>query len=363
MAKILFVRNVIGYGGASKMLMWVANILSKDNEVDVCYLMSFNTPMTSSRINVFRLNVNAQNPKFISRNTFGLFRNARNLSRMIKKGNYDLVVSFGDHSVYPLIIAKWLHSFKLLISERVCPYTSQKITERIRRSLYRYADFMVFQTQQAADYFKAWKHVRSVVIPNPAVGSVNDKWKYKDEAKYIINVGRIDIFQKRQDLLLEAFKMVLESYPFYRLRIVGNGEDNTKLVGLINKMRLSDSVEFLGHKTHEEINQLMREAHLFVLSSDFEGIPNIVIEALQMQMPIVSTDCSPGGASLLLDNGKYGILVEKGNATALCQGILQALSSKKNLINMGDATIGALNRFSENIIGNQWREWIKQCVR
>lgn len=363
MARILFVCDKIKNGGASKMLMWVAGVLAKENDVDVCYLESFNSEMKSSHVKVFQLERCTQKSNFISRNTFGLFRNAINLLKVIKKEHYDLVVSFGDHSVYPLIIAKRLHNFRLLISERVDPFTSRGVTERIRRSLYRKADFMVFQTQQAAAYFRSWKNIKSIVIPNPAVGTVAGKWKYKDEAKYIISVGRIDIFQKRQDILLEAFKMVLKSYPSYKLRIVGNGDDNQKLIALINKMGLADSVEFLGYKPHKDINELMRNAHLFILSSDLEGIPNVIIEALQMQMPIVSTDCSPGGASLLLDKGKYGIVVKRGDAGALCQGILQALSSKENLISMGNATIGALDRFSEDIIGIKWKEWIKQCVR
>lgn len=363
MAKILFVRDIIKNGGASKMLMWVAGVLAEDNNVDVCYLKSFNSEMKENRIKVFQLEGCTQKSNFLARNTFGLLRNAKNLSQLIKNGHYDIVVNFGDHSFYPLALAKKLHGFKLLVSERIDPYSSRSMTERIRRRLYRGAEFMVFQTQQAADYFKAWKHIKSVVIPNPAVGKVDDKWKYKDEAKYIINVGRIDIFQKRQDILLDAFKIVLKSYPSYKLRIVGNGNDNAKLMELIEKKGLTDSVEFLGYKTHKEINELMRNAQLFVLSSDSEGIPNVVIEALQMQMPIVSTDCSPGGASLLLGKGKHGVLVKRGDAVALSQGIQEALSLKENLIKMSQSTVNALDGFSEDKIGNQWKEWIKQCTR
>lgn len=100
-----------------------------------------------------------------------------------------------------------------------------------------------------------------------------------------------------------------------------------------------------------------------MLSSDSEGIPNALIEALQIGIPVVSTDCSPGGAALLLDNGKHGVLVERGDPAALSRGMEEALSSKENLIKMGNATIGALDRFTESAIGNKWNEWIKECVR
>lgn len=362
MAKILFVSDVIMNGGASKMLLWVAGTLTKQNCVDVCYLAAFKPEYVPSDIRVFRLRNDTNKSDFLSRNTIGLVRNVKSISALIKNGKYDLVISFGDHSFYPLVISKLFCRFKLLVSERVDPYSVRKLSDTIRRKLYRYADFMVFQTQQAADYFKNMRHVRSAVIHNPATGTVERSWEYKEEAKYVITVGRIDIFQKRQDVLLEAFKKVHSCYPSYKLRIIGGGDDKVELLKLIEKNGLNDCVEYLGYKKHDEINELMRNAHLFVLSSDFEGIPNALIEALQIGIPIVSTDCSPGGASLLLDNGKHGILVKRGDAVALSNGIEEALSSKEIIIRMGEMTKFALDRFSEKSIGNDWNKFIKQCT-
>lgn len=360
MKRILFVANSLSYGGASKMMLWVASVLSEQNEVDISYINDIQDINPTHGLNIFKLTNKSFHDDPISRNTISAVFLSYHLCKLIKKKQYDMVISFGDHSFYTLCIAKWFNKFTMLVSERVDPYSSRRFTDKFRRFLCRNADFMVFQTNMAQKYYPGAIQNRSIVIPNPVVGLNNLEWNYDKSEKSIITVGRLDIIQKRQDILLRAFKRLLQSYPDYKLKIAGTGKDEQKLRKLIDELSLVNNVELLGYQNN--IPELLTKSHLFVLTSDFEGIPNALIEALQVHMPIISTNCSPGGAALLLDNGRYGCLIERNNIEGLYNAMYDALTSKEKLENMSANTKDALERFSEKRIASKWKEYIKQCI-
>lgn len=359
MGKILFVADSIGYGGASKMLLWVATVLSKDNKVDLCYTNRLSNNIQTD-LHYFKLVDKDFKEDALSRNTINLLILTYSLCKLIRREKYDLVISFGDHSFYSLFVSRIFIRFKLMVSERVDPYFARGLSDKIRRFLYRFSNCMVFQTYKAAEYFPKYVQDRSKVIPNPVIGNVKQKWNYESADKSIISVGRIDIIQKRQDLLLDAFSKFSQLYSEYKLKIVGNGPDERKLLALIEEKHLMHNVEYLGFQSN--ITELLIKSQLFVLTSDFEGIPNALIEALQVEMPIISTDCSPGGAALLLNSGEHGVLVERNNADALYKAMVKAVSSRQMLESMASATHDALSKFSEEKIANEWADWVKECL-
>lgn len=359
MGKILFVRDNLGHGGASKMLLWVATLLSRNNKVDICYTNKLSNDIYTD-LHCFKLVDRDLKMDALSRNTINILILTYSLCKLIKKENYDIVINFGDHSFYPLFISKIFIRFKLMVSERVDPYFARGFSEKLRRFLYRFSNCMVFQTYKAAEYFPKCLQKRSKVIPNPVIGRIKQKWSYDLTDKSIISVGRIDIIQKRQDLLLDAFFKFSQLFPEYKLKIVGNGPDEKKLLALIKEKHLMQNVEYLGFQSN--IPELLVKSQLFVLTSDFEGIPNALIEALQVEMPVISTDCSPGGASLLLGSGQHGLLIERNNVDVLCNAMIKILSSRQMLESMANATHGALNKFSEEKIADEWNDWVKECI-
>lgn len=360
MNKILFISDSISFGGASKMLLWLAKQLSADNNVDICYINGLSNATIPPNVNSFRLSDSNLSNNALARNTINVIIQTSKFVKLLKKERYALVINFGDHAVYPLVLAKLFVDYKLLISERIDPYSSRRMSEKIRRALYRYSNYMVFQTQKALEFYPKKVQKQATVIYNPVVGSVEEKWNIDAAEDAIVSVARIDIFQKRQDVLLHAFKKVSETYPTLKLKIAGTGPDDEKLIFLVKQLELENKVDLLGYR--KDIRELLLHSKLFVLSSDFEGIPNSVIEALQMEMPVVCTDCSPGGAALLLDNGKHGLLVEKGNAQKLAEAIVIALKSKNNLQALSQRTHHALDRFCEEDIALQWKQFITKCI-
>jgi glycosyltransferase involved in cell wall biosynthesis len=149
---------------------------------------------------------------------------------------------------------------------------------------------------------------------------VRDSMGIRDEEKVIGAVGRLET-QKRFDILLQAFAQVRSARPQLRLFIVGEGGEQMKLEDMIARLGLKNSCNLLGHRT--DIVDLHHAFDLFVQSSDYEGTPNAVLEAMAMETPIVATDV--GGTAELIHHGVHGLLTPPGDPGALARAIEQAL--------------------------------------
>ena len=112
-----------------------------------------------------------------------------------------------------------------------------------------------------------------------------------------------------------------------RLVILGEGDDRSRLEGLIDKLGLKDDSALLGFMDNPF--SFMKHADLFVLASHFEGLPNVLIQALALGLPVVATN-SPGGVSELLADGKYGRLVPLHHVDMLAQSMLEELTEKES---------------------------------
>ena len=179
------------------------------------------------------------------------------------------------------------------------------------------------------------KYSKINIIPNPVItddifnqSSVSIKHSFFDlKEPLILFVGRLS---EEKDLtnLIYAFKKVQAKIPS-RLLIVGDGPDRKKLEKLVDNKNLNARVSFLGHQNNPY--PYFAKSDLFVLSSTREGLPTVIIEALAFGLKIVSTDCQSGPREILND-GKYGMLVEQSNNTALSKSIVFSLETSKPII-------------------------------
>ena len=148
-----------------------------------------------------------------------------------------------------------------------------------------------------------------------------------DRSHYVIgSVGRLEP-QKRFDLLIDAFAKLHDQQPRLRLVIAGDGSLAGALRDQVMRLGLTDSCALLGHRT--DIADLHHAFDLFVQSSDYEGTPNAVLEAMALETPIVAT--SAGGSAEIVRDGVDGLIVPPGDVPALTAAIREAISH-------GDAT-------------------------
>ena len=152
---------------------------------------------------------------------------------------------------------------------------------------------------------------------------VEGLWSCPSGAR-IVTVGSFKK-QKNHKLLLEAFSQI--NLPDARLMFVGDGEGRESLISFARQLGISDKIIIAGFQF--DPTPFYKTADLFVLSSDYEGFGNVIVESLSCGTPVVSTDC-PSGPAEILDNGRFGILVPVRDVDSLSNAIRLQLETKVN---------------------------------
>ncbi len=353
------------------MMAWVANqMANREHEVHlVTFFSEEQAHILNEKIFIHSLSVHQSNSRLI-RNTTGMFKTICRLHKLVKRLKPDVVVSFLDSVGYVYLpIGSLLTRSKFVVSERVDPYAYHGKRARIRFELMKFANGTIFQTEGAKNFFEQYRKVyqNSTVIPNPVVVSENILAKQNsipspaERDKRIVTVGRLALKQKRQDILLEAFRLFHMEYPEYKLVIYGDGADEKNIQALIEEMGLSEYAVLAGRT--DSVEEEIFRAGAFALTSDFEGIPNALIEAMSIGVPSVSTDCSPGGAALLIKDGKNGFLVPRGDAHAIAEKLAILVSNAETAERFSKNSPAITEEFAESIIADKWEAYFKKMRR
>ena len=146
-------------------------------------------------------------------------------------------------------------------------------------------------------------------------------------SSYICSVGRLDEGQKDFNTLINAYAN-LKNKISEKLVLVGDGPDREKLENLVKELNLENYIIFLGKKNNPYI--WMKNSKAFILSSKYEGLPTVLIEALILDIPSISSNCLTGPAEIL-ENGKYGELFNIGNVKELEEKILLSLEKREKI--------------------------------
>ena len=219
------------------------------------------------------------------------------------------------------------------------------------------ANGWVFQTEEAKDWYgKAIGKAKVQIIPN-AINPDFIKEPYRnDRKKTIVTAGRLTE-QKNHVLLLKAFAKICQKFPDYQLVIYGGGGNlKNKIVETVKQLNIEDRVIMPGYTTN--IGDKIKDASLFVLSSDFEGMPNALMEAMALGLPCVSTDCKGGGARFLIDNEKNGLLTPIGDVAALAKAIDRMLSDRKFAEQCGEEAHKICEQLAPEKIYREWESLI-----
>lgn len=144
------------------------------------------------------------------------------------------------------------------------------------------------------------------------------------------------------------------------LKIFGEGSLKKKLQNRIDELGLKDKVYLMGTKS--DVLNWIKESYCFVLTSDFEGLPNSLIEAMCMGIPCISTDCSPGGARQLLSDDR-GLIVPCGDKERLAEAINIYLENKDIAAQYGQAAYGLRKEIDCNKVAKEWLKLMEKIVR
>ena len=232
----------------------------------------------------------------------------------------------------------------------------------------RVNEFVANSCGVAEDFAKIYSFAagRIRVVGNPTDFAYIDQmaaesaaYRHKDEIPLIVSVGRLNKY-KRCDLLIDAFARVRKRMPAM-LWICGDGPMRERLVKDIAGRDFGDSVKFFGFQKNPYA--LMRQATLFVMTSDREGLPNALIEAQGLGIPAVSTRCHYGPDEII-EEGKTGLLIEVGDATAVAKAIETLLMDPKRCEAMGKAARERTRQlYDHSILIGQWEEFLSKTMQ
>lgn len=350
--KIIFFLIEKNYSGASKIATWLANELSKNYEVEFLTLKTSFPDGLNDGIKFFSLGQSLTNKITFYIKSIKLLRN------FFKLNNCDLIMTFMPTETMLINLAVRGLGIPFITSERSDPYFEKSIVASIGRRMYKNAHAVVFQTYEARKYFSFIKDSHSYIIPNPVLDlNCCNELDYVDRENVIVTTGRLYLKQKRQDLLINAMEIIHKEKPEFILKIYGNGPDEELLKKIVTTRKMNGYIQLLGKV--DNVLECIQNSKLFMFSSDYEGIPNSIIEALSVSVPVVTTDCSPGGAKLLIQNGKNGYVVPRGDYSEIAQKAIMALEQGKFL---ATNCKNSLRPFDEKIIFSKWMNCISKVL-
>lgn len=362
MKKVLFLTNSLGFGGAEKMLTFVANSLAfRGHSVSI---INLNTALeyvnqhkrtVDDAVAVFELE---QNNRASNKDKLKF------VLRIAKEKRPDVIIGFTNYpNMYAKIVGTLL-CVPSIMSERGDPVRTSGHTLKAKLSfaIINRSKGGVFQTEGAREFYGKGLQKRGVVIPNPIfiTGEV-PQIPHDEREKTVVSVGRLDNFQKRYDVMLDAFKLFSDKHPEYVLKLYGRGSDEERIKEWADQSNLSDKVRFMGLTT-QPMQDICRDG-MFLITSDYEGISNSLLEAMAVGLPCVSTDHTPGGARLLIDDHKNGLLAPVGDAQKLAAAMCEFAENPELAQYCGENAKDVIHRFAPERIIDMWEEYILKLCR
>lgn len=347
--------SISGGGGAERTAVLLCNSLCKDARFRVS-IYTMDTKESAypldERVNYIKLDDGLSKNK--------LLRNIERIIRLRKvtTAEVDLAIGYTIQGGIFACICKLMNpKLKTIVCERQDPYQFSRTKRKLRDFLYRISSGAVFQTLDAQKYFN--NIVKdSTVIPNFIDLSIMpDSISWNQRKNEIVSVGRLTNAKNHQ-LLINAFAEITNEFPLVKLKIYGEGPNEEELHRLIEKLDLTEKVELCGRK--KDVFSYTKYAKYFVLSSDYEGYPNALLESMALGLSCISTDCPCGGPRAMIEDGKNGLLIHVNNSVELIEKL-------RFIISHEDIAEGMAQRAEKvretNSSTNIMRQWITYIMR
>ena len=365
MQKIAFHLNSLQQGGAERVVSNLANRFAKEGYEVVIATEWYGTDEFALDQKVRRVHVGLTKEDEDRSRISKMLRRIWYLRRFMKKEKPDVVVAFTRGVLYRALAAGIGTGIPVVISVRTDPVGHyDKKADKLRIPLlFPHAAGCVFQTEGAKAFFAPYLLENSRIILNP----LNPKYVGVPEpavrTKNVVQSGRLVDF-KNQPMLIRAFLKVHEKHPDYTLKIYGpDSKDGTKeiLESIIHENHAEDFVKLMGGSNTLEKD--LADAALYAFSSDWEGLPNALMEAMALGLPVVSTDCPCGGPKTLIEDGVNGLLVPIMDEKAMTDGILRLIEDRELAERLGREARKISERANEDAVFEQWQTYLQECCK
>lgn len=358
MKTIMFYINTIEAGGAQRVMVNLCQQFAShgyDVYLVTSYPVEWEYAFTGEihRINLENTRIT---DSFLHRNCRRVLR----LRRLCKNINPDILISFMAEPNYRALIATLGLRTKTLISIRNAPDMEYpgKIHKVLAKTLFCLANGCVFQTKEAKEWFPQRIQKKSKIIMNQ-VDEVFFEGNHIYSDNCIVNIGRL-VIQKNQSLLIKAFANIADEFPHCKMEIWGEGDEFGNLNNQIIQLGLEKRVYLRG--ISDDVPGILDRASIFVLCSNFEGMPNTLLEAMAKGCPVVATDCPCGGPRELLIDGINGYLIPVDDEQELTEKIRTLLLNRSIAEKIGRNAKESANDFRPQTIYTQWEKYINKII-
>lgn len=359
--KVLVMIPSLGAGGAERVVATLANTWARGGRdvVIATFEPAAATPFYAIDAAVRLLKLDLPPISIPKRRAIAqTFRRITALRRTIRAERPEVVISFlTKMNVLSALAAEGL-GVPVIISERNNPFV-QKFNwfwEMARRFAFPKAFAFVTMTQGAADFFPKAQRPRTRIIPNPV--SIPPVERKLLASKTLTAVGRLSR-QKRFDRLLEAFARIAGEFSDWSLVIWGEGELRRDLEMLAEKLELGARVRLPG--LTEKPGDWIGTADILALSSDYEGWPNVVIEALAGGVPVVAVDCEFGVKEILQD-GALGLIAPRDDIDAFAAALARMMRDEDLRRDLSAKGRDAAKQYAPETIAAKWDALIGEAL-
>lgn len=359
METLLFYINAINGGGAERVILQLAHHFSNEGYRSVL-VTSFVDEGKEYVVpdGVIRLSMEQDEIKQskLRRNISRI----KKLREICKKERPVAVISFMAEPNFRSIIATIGLKTKRIVSVRNDPQKEYagKLGWIVGKLVLPHADGCVFQTEDAKAWFPIKLQKKSSVITN----DVKEEFFaiHRSLTQDVVSVGRLSK-QKNHALLISAFACVAERFPKQKLLLYGAGQLENDLREQIASLGMEDRILLMG--ATDDVAGVLKQARVFVLSSDYEGMPNCLMEALAAGVPCISTDCPCGGPRMLITHGENGLLVPVRDQNAMASAIEKLLSETEFADMLGNAAKARAEEYYPDKVFAKWKKYVEEVIQ
>mgnify|MGYP006324378465 CR=1 FL=1 len=345
----IIVGNITNHAGTERAVTNLANLLVKTNKYNISIISMYSKNGEkcffdlSSSVNIFHLNLSNKN-KLIR--IFGYLLFLINVNRIKNEKEIDCLIGT-THAINSLIVLLE-SSIKKIGCEHMSYDACPKVSAFLRKQLYKKLNAVVVLTKADADKYSFIKKEKLYVIPNSA--SFNCDLPSSLDNKRMITVGRLTN-QKGYDILIKLAKKIKEKCPDWSIDIFGDGCDKEMLLQLIDDEHVHGYVNILAPTSNIK-NELLNSS-LYLMSSRYEGLPMVLIEAQLCGLPIISFDC-PEGPAEVINDGEDGYLINVGDYDDYVRKVIKICKDDDLRKSFGRKATENSERFSTLNISKKW---------
>lgn len=327
MKKIDIITRAMTSGGAERVIAQLANYFTEKN-ISCRIITTENGEVMyplHEKIDVVAIGKKSNN-KVIDR-----ILRYKKIRNVVQRNKPDVVLTMPEDTGIYAILALIGTGIPVYVSERNNPWVMPdvKITRLLRKVAYPFAKGIIFQTQMAKSFFPQYIQKKGVVLQNPVDATRIPEPYIGERKKVFAAVGRLEP-QKNFPMLIKAFSEFHKEEKDYKLVIYGEGRERSNIENLIKELHLENFVSLPGR--NKDVLNCINDCAAFILSSDYEGMPNALIEAICMGMPVISTDCPSGGPREIIENKKNGLLIPVNDVQQMEQAMFNIIKDDQSCL-------------------------------